>query len=67
MEDPLEKEAVLKEMLQLLKSPGRLKKITDEIGGANMNNPKYAEFKDTLLGVDASFENYFKDLEKIDA
>ncbi len=32
MEDPSEKEAVLKEMLQLLKSPGRLKAITDELG-----------------------------------
>jgi hypothetical protein len=33
--------------------------------GADKNNPKYLEFKSTLLWLDSSFESYFDDLENI--
>ena len=63
--DPVEKEKVLQEILQILKNPWKLKSITDELGWATTNNSKYLEFKSSLLGLDSSFESYFNDLENI--
>jgi hypothetical protein len=61
----LEKEKVLKEILQILKNPWRLKAIIDNLGGADKSNPKYVEFKSALVGLDSDFKKYFDDLEKI--
>jgi hypothetical protein len=33
--------------------------------GADKNNPKYQEFKNSLIWLDSSFESYFDDLENI--
>jgi len=52
-------------MLVVLKSPWKLKSITDELGGADKSNPKYVEFKSSLIGIDSSFESYFTDLENL--
>ena len=60
-----QKDKVLKEILQILKNPWRLKAIIGKLGGADKNNPKYVEFKSVLLGLDSSFERYFNDLEDI--
>lgn len=64
---PQEKNKILKEILQILKTPGKLKSIIDELGWADKNNPKYTEFKNALLGIDSSFESYFEDLEKLNS
>lgn len=63
--DPTQKEKVFNEILNILKNPWRLKSIIDELGGADTNNPKYVEFKNNLIGLDSSFENYFTDLENL--
>lgn len=63
--DPSEKNKILQEILHILKNPSKLRSITDELGGADASNPKYLEFKNTMLGLDASFESYFDDLENV--
>ena len=65
LDEPLKKERVLQEILQILKNPWRLKAIIDRLGGADKGNPHYVEFKSALLGLDSSFEKYFNDLENI--
>ena len=65
LDEPLEKEKVLKDILQILKNHWRLKAIIDNLGGADRSNPHYVEFKSALLGLDSGFEEYFKDLENI--
>jgi len=65
LNDPLEKNKTLQEILQILKNPWILKSIIEELGGADRNNPKYEEFKNTLVGIDTSFESYFDNLESI--
>lgn len=65
-ESPKEKESILNGVLNLLKEPWVLKSIINNLWWANANNPKYREFKDSLIWIDSSFENYFNDLEKVD-
>ncbi len=67
LEDPAEKDKILQEILQTLKSPWKLKSITDQLWWADKNNPEYLEFKNTLIWIDSGFENYFKDLENINS
>ena len=67
LEDPAEKDKILQEILQILKSPWKLKSITDQLWWADKNNPEYLEFKNTLIWIDSGFENYFKDLENINS
>ncbi len=62
---PEEKEAILRRVINLLKEPWKLKSIVDELGWADKNNQKYLEFKESLIWIDSSFENYFNDLENI--
>lgn len=63
--DPLEKDRILQEILQTLKNPSKLRSIINDLGGASPNNPKYKEFKNTLTGIDSSFEGLFDELENI--
>jgi len=63
--DPTQKDKILKEILHTLKNPSKLKAITNDLGGADTNNPKYVEFKNSLIGIDWSFEKYFSDLENL--
>jgi len=62
---PKEKEAILQDVLNLLKEPWVLQSIIKELGWADKNNPKYQEFKNTLIGIDSSFESVFRDIEKV--
>lgn len=62
---PEQKEAILQEILSILKEPWKLKSIIDSLGWADKNNPKYVEFKNSLVWVDSSFESYFNDLENL--
>ena len=65
-ESPKEKEAILNGVLNLLKEPWVLKSIISDLWWAKDDNPKYREFKDSLIWIDSSFESYFNDLEKVD-
>ena len=65
LDNPLEKEKVLKDILELLKEPWKLKSIINDLWWADKNNPKYLEFKENLIWIDSSFERYFSDLENI--
>lgn len=67
VQTPEQKEAILQEILGILKEPWRLKSIIDSLGWADKNNPKYLEFKNNLIWIDSSFESYFNDLENVDA
>lgn len=60
---PEEKEAILKGILNLLKEPWVLKSIIDDLGWADENNPNYVKFRNTLIGLDYSFNGYFPTLE----
>lgn len=64
---PEEKEAILRWVINLLKEPWKLKSIVDDLGWADKNNPKYLEFKENLIWIDSSFENYFNELENINS
>lgn len=66
LSEALEKDKVLQEVLQILKTPWKLKSILDDLGWVDENNPKYLKFKNNLLGIDSSFESYFNNLENID-
>lgn len=63
--DPVAKEKVLNELLQILKAPWKLKSIIDDIWWVDKNNPKYIEFKNSLIELDSSFKSYFDDYESI--
>lgn len=65
VDNPLEKEKVLKDILELLKEPWKLKSIINDLWWADKNNLKYLEFKENLIWIDSSFERYFSDLENI--
>lgn len=67
LSDPIEKEKIFNEILNILKNPWRLKAIIDELGWADTSNPKYVEFKNNLTSLDPSFENYFTDLENLNS
>lgn len=60
-----EKNEALKEILDILKNPKILESIIKQIWWADKNNPKYLEFKNTLVWLDSWFDKYFQDLEKI--
>lgn len=60
---PKEKDDILNEVLTILKEPWKLESIINNLWWADKNNPKYQEFKNTLVGLDSSFESYFNDLE----
>lgn len=64
-----EKDNALKEILKALKSDNGkiLKSITEQLWWADKNNPKYLEFKNTLVGLDSWFDKYFQDLENINS
>ena len=59
------KQETLNNILTLLKDDKILKSITEQLWWADKNNPKYLEFKNTLVGLDSWFDKYFQDLEKI--
>lgn len=59
----LQKEAILEGILTLLKLPWTLETIIKDIGWVDKNNPKYVEFRDTLIWLDSSFKDYFDGLE----
>ena len=61
--DPVKKEKILKDILELLKEPWKLKSIINDLGGADKNSFEYVEFKKNLLELDSSFESYFVELE----
>lgn len=65
VDNPLEKEKVLKDILEFLKEPWKLKSIINDLWWANKNNPKYLEFKENLIWIDSNFERYFSDIENI--
>ena len=59
------KQEILNNILTLLKDDKILKSITEQLWWADKNNPKYLEFKNTLVLLDSWFYKYFQDLEKI--
>lgn len=59
------KQEILNNILTLLKDDKILKSITEQLWWADKNNPKYQEFKTTLVWLDSWFDKYFQDLEKI--
>lgn len=65
--EALEKQDIQK-IIDLLKANNGviLKDIIGSLGWADKNNPKYLEFKDSLVWLDSSFESYFDELENID-
>lgn len=56
---------VLEVILNELKNPNLLQSITDNLGWADINNPEYVEFKNTLISIDSSFKDILEPLEKI--
>lgn len=62
-----QKDKALKDILEALKNDNGklLKSITEQLWWADKNNPKYLEFKNTLVWLDSWFDKYFQDLEKI--
>lgn len=62
-----EKNEALKEILSILKNPKVLESIIKQIWWADKNNPKYLEFKNTLVWLDSWFDKYFQDLENINS
>jgi len=67
LDNATDKEKVFREIINLLKEPWTLQSIIKEIWWADINNPEYIEFKNTLITIDSSFESYFNDLESISA
>jgi len=57
------KEAILQGILNLLQEPWVLKSIINDLWWADKNNPKYIEFRNTLINIDPSFENVFSSFE----
>ena len=62
-----EKDKALKEVLNILKLPWKLQSIIEQLWWADKNNPKYLEFKNTLVWLDSWFDKYFQDLENINS
>lgn len=62
-----EKNEALKEILDILKNPKVLESIIKQLWWADKNNPKYLEFKNTLVWLDSWFDKYFQDLENINS
>lgn len=64
-----QKDNALKEILKALKNDNGklLKSITEQLWWADKNNPKYLEFKNTLVWLDSWFDKYFQDLENINS
>lgn len=64
-----DKQKTLESILNLLKSDNGkiLKSITEQLWWADKNNPKYLEFKNTLVWLDFWFDKYFQDLENINS
>lgn len=60
---PEQKEAILQGVLNLLQEPWVLNSIIKDLWWADKNNPKYVEFRNTLIGLDPSFESIFIPLE----
>lgn len=67
LDNEKERQGALNKILDLLKSDNGkiLKSITEQLWWADKNNPKYLEFKNTLVWLDSWFDKYFQDLEKI--
>lgn len=63
----IDKQKTLENILNLLKNDNGkiLKSITEQLWWADKNNPKYLEFKNTLVWLDSWFDKYFQDLENI--
>jgi len=62
---PEQKEAILQDILNLLKEPWVLKSIIKDLWWADINNPKYVEFRNILIDLDPSFENILKPFENV--
>lgn len=60
-----EKNEALQEILSILKNPKVLESIIKQLWWADKNNPKYLDFKNTLVWLDSWFDKYFQDLENI--
>ena len=60
---PEQKESILQGILNLLQEQWVLASIINDLWWADKNNPKYVEFRNTLIGLDPSFENLFIPLE----
>ena len=69
LDNEKERQGALNKILDLLKSDNGkiLKSITEQLWWADKNNPKYLEFKNTLVGLDSWFDKYFQDLENINS
>ena len=67
LDNEKERQGALKDILEALKNDNGklLKSITEQLWWADKNNPKYLEFKNTLVWLDSWFDKYFQDLEKI--
>ena len=67
LDNEKERQGALNKILDLLKSDNGkiLKSITEQLWWADKNNPKYLEFKNTLVWLDSWFDKYFQDLESI--
>ena len=60
------KDEAIQKIISILKeNPSIIKSITEQLWWADKNNPKYIEFKNTLIWLDSWFDKYFQDLEKI--
>ena len=57
------KAEILDTIINELKNPKVLKSAVELLWWADKNNPKYVEFKNTLIWLDPSFENEFNILE----
>ena len=69
LDNEKERQGALNKILDLLKSDNGkiLKSITEQLWWADKNNPKYLEFKNTLVWLDSWFDKYFQDLENINS
>ena len=58
-----DKTEILEAIITELKNPKVLKSTVELLWWADKNNPKYLEFKNTLIGIDSTFERDFYNLE----
>ena len=58
-----QKAEILEAIIEELKNPKVLKSVVKDLGWANKNNPRYAEFRNALISIDNSFIAHFDDLE----
>ena len=62
-----EQTEIVKAIIEQLKSDIQLlPAIVKELGWADKNNPKYTEFRNTLIGINSSFLPLLNDLEKFE-